>query len=441
MLKEQVDQIIHTKWIITSETEHPLLEDHALAVKDGVIHAILPSDQINKQYQTAHELHYDNHALLPGFINCHTHIAMNLFRGLADDLALMHWLKDYIWPSEQKWVAYDLVYDASQLAMAEMIRSGTTCFNDMYFFPEATAKAADEAGLRAHLGMTIIDVPTAWAKTPDEYFEKGLLFYEAYQDHKLIVPSIAPHSSYAVSLKSLKKVKTLAQKLQLKINIHLQEAPSDVAQCVEKHQRRPLQLLHDMGMVNHDLIAIHMTQINQEDFEILKQFKPNIVHCPESNMKLVSGNCPVQTLLEMGTNVALGTDGAASNNDLDMFGEMRSAAFLGKITAQDPKAINAYEAIKMATINGAKALGIDHLTGSIKTQKSADFITVDLNQIETQPVYQVISQLVYATSRSQVTDVWVAGRQLLKNRILTTLDENAILKKAAAWGNKIKNSL
>lgn len=436
---EKIDQLIHAKWIITCEGSNEVLENHALAIEDNRIIAILPSQEAKEKYQANKEEHYDTHAVMPGLINCHTHVPMNVFRGLADDLELMDWLNNHIWPAEGKWVSHDLVYDSSLLAIGEMIRGGTTCFNDMYFFLDATAEAAEKAGIRAHIGMTVIGVPTAWAKTPEEYFARGVEFYEKYKNHPLIRPTMAPHSTYTVSIEDLAKCHDIANQYQLKTNIHLQEAPSEIQQSMEQHKKRPLHRLNDIKMVTPNLIAVHMTQIDDEDIEILKKTKPSIVHCPESNMKLVSGACPVEKLTKLGINVALGTDGAASNNDLDMFGEMRSAAFLGKVTADDPKAVSAEQVLKMATINGAKALGIDHLTGSLKTGKSADFIAVDLNQIETQPVYHPISQIVYATPRSQVTDVWVAGKQLMKNRQLLTLDEKELLKKAEIWRQKIKN--
>lgn len=436
---EKIDHLVHAKWIITCENHNRVLENHALAIHNGKILAILPSKEAQQQYQAKNEEHFTTHAITPGFINAHTHIAMNLFRGLADDLELMDWLNNYIWPAEGKWVSQELVYDGSLLAIAEMIHGGITCFNDMYFFLGATAEAAELAGIRAHIGMTIIDVPTAWAKTTDEYFAKAIEFYQQYKNHERITPTLAPHSTYTVSIENLERVKKLANDYRLQINIHLQEAPSEIVQSMQLYQQRPLQRLHEIGMVSPQLIAIHMTQINEADLDLLAATKPNIVHCPESNMKLVSGACPVVKLMELGINVALGTDGAASNNDLDMIGEMRSAAFLGKVTANDPKALSAETALKMATINGAKALKIDHLTGSLEPGKAADFIAIDLNHIETQPVYHPISQIVYATPRSQITDVWVGDKQLLKNRQLTTIDAKEVIAKAQAWRNKIKS--
>ena len=436
---EQIDHLIHAKWIITCEDNNRILENHAIAVKGNVIHDILPSKNAREKYQTNSVHDYATHAVMPGFINAHTHVAMNIFRGLADDLELMDWLTNHIWPAERKWVSHELVYDASLLAMAEMIRSGTTCFNDMYFFLQATAEAADIAGLRAHIGITIIDFATAWAKNVDEYFTKGLAFYQQYKHHDRITATIAPHSAYTVSTNDLARVKTVADEFNLRVNIHCQESSSDIKSAIERNHKRPLRCLDDVGLVSPQLITIHMTQLDEKDFELLQAKKPHVVHCPESNMKLASGICPVTKLMSLGINVALGTDGAASNNDLDMIGEMRTATFLAKLSTHDAKALPAEKVLQMATLNGAKALGIDHLTGSLTQGKSADFIAIDLNQIETQPLYNPISQIVYAASRNQVTDVWVAGQQLLKNRLLLTLNEKELLNKAETWRKKIRN--
>lgn len=436
---QQADQLIHAATLITCEEENQILKDHALVIKDGKILDILPSSQVDKIYECKQVTHLTSHVVTPGFINTHTHLAMNLLRGLADDLNLMDWLNNHVWPAEAKWVSSEFVYDASQLAMAELIRSGTTCFNDMYYFLQETATAAIEAGVRGSIGMTVIDFPTSWAKTTDEYFAKGLEFYQQYKNHPFIRPTFAPHSTYMVSIENLQRVNELANELNVKINIHLQEDPAEIEKSMKAFNKRPLARLQEIGMVSDRLIAVHMTQINDADMKILTATRPNIVHCPESNMKLCSGQSPVQQFLAAGLNVSLATDGAVSNNDLDMIGEMRTAAFLGKITANDPRATNAETVLKMATLHGARTLGIDHLTGSLTKGKSADFIAIHLDEIETQPLYHPISQVVYAASRHQVTDVWCAGKRLLKSRELQTLDERELLTKAKTWRKKIKN--
>lgn len=437
---ESIDHIIHAKWIITCEEDNKILENHALVIKKGVIKAILPSETAKQHYTATSIQHYSTHAILPGFINAHTHVPMNYFRGLADDLALMDWLNNHIWPAEKKWVSHEFVKDASLFAMAEMIRSGTTCFNDMYFFLKATAEATDIAGIRGHIGITIIDFPTPWAQTTDEYFAKGLEFYEEYKQHDRITATLAPHAPYTVADKNLLRVKEIAEQYNLKINLHTQEAAPEIEQSLEQFKLRPLKRLEQLGLVTPRLIAIHMTQIDEEDLAILQNGKPSIVHCPQSNMKLASGICPVEKLRSYGINVALGTDGAASNNDLNMLGEMRTAAFLAKVATQNPTSLPAEEALKMATINGAKALGIDHITGSLTIGKAADFIAINLEEIETLPLYHPISLIVYAASRHQVTDVWVAGKQLMKNRKLLTMDEKELMTKAQSWGKKISHS-
>lgn len=436
---QQIDLLIHARWLITCEDNNRVLENHSIAINDGMILAILPKEEAIKQYKPNETRHLDKHALLPGFINSHTHLAMNLLKGLADDLNLMDWLTNHIWPAESKHVSHNFVFDGSSLAIGEMIRSGTTCFNDMYFFPEAIAEAAEKAGVRGHVGMTIIDVPTAWAKSTDECFEKSQAFYEKYHASKLITPTLAPHSTYTVSRESLIRVKEMADKYKLKTNIHVLEAAAERPQSQEKHNMHPLQVLDDIGLLSPNLIAVHMTQADEKDMALLEKSRPSIIHCPESNMKLASGACPVQQYLQMGLNVALGTDGAASNNDLDMIGEMRSAALLGKLIANDPTAVPAETTLKMATLYGARALGIEHLTGSLTAGKAADVIAINLGELESEPLYHPVSQIVYASSRHQVTDVWVNGKELLKNRNLVTLNEAELLEKAKTWRNKLKS--
>ncbi len=437
---QNADQILHARWLLTGEPAATVLENHALIIKNGLITAILPSKEVATAYQAPIENHYTTHALLPGFINAHTHLAMNYFRGLADDLPLMDWLNHHIWPAEKKWVSHEFVRDASLFAMAEMIRTGTTCFNDMYFFLQATAEAADIAGLRAHIGMTVLEFPTAWAASADEYFIRGLEFFKEYRDHPRIQTTFAPHAPYTVSDASFLKIKEIANEFDLRINLHLHETQQEVDQSIETHGMRPIARMHKLGLLSEKLIAIHMTALNPEDIEILTDTRPAIVHCPESNMKLASGACPVSQLLAKHLCVALGTDGAASNNDLDMLSEMRSAALLAKLTTRNPEALSAETALQLATFNSAKALGIEKITGSLCVGKAADCITIQLDEIETLPLYHPISQIVYAAGRHQVTDVWVAGKQLMKNRKLTTLDENDLMNRAKIWQEKIKVS-
>ncbi len=434
---QTIETLIHARWVIPVEPTETILENHAIAIHDGRILNILPSAQASATYQaeTTHQL--DEQALIPGLVNSHTHAAMSLLRGLADDLPLMEWLNEHIWPAEREWVSSEFVHDGVQLAVAEMLRSGTTCFNDMYFFPDITAHAASAAGIRAVVGLIVIDFPTAWAADADEYLHKGIEVHDRFRSNPLISCAFAPHAPYTVSDEPLERIRTWADELDLPIHIHLHETESEVTAALEKEGRRPLQRLAELGLLSPRLVAVHMTRLEAEEIEQLATCGGHVVHCPESNLKLASGFCPVQKLLDAGINVALGTDGAASNNDLDMLGEMRSAALLAKAVAGQPGAIPAGTALRMATLGGARALGLEEQIGSLVPGKAADIVAIDLGGIETRPVYHPLSQLVYAAGREHVTDVWVAGRHLLKERTLTTLDEQAILDRTAQWQSRI----
>jgi len=428
-----VDTLIHARWIIPVEPESVTYEHHTLVIDSGKIIDLLPTELAKQKYQGATTENLENHALLPGLINCHTHAAMTLMRGIADDLPLMDWLQNHIWPLEQKWMSEAFVKDGTDLAIAEMILGGTTCFNDMYFFPEITAGQAIHHGIRAKIGLIVIDFPSVWAENSDEYIEKGLALHEQLRLSDLCSTAFAPHAPYTVSDEPLQKIRTLADELELPIHIHIHETFHEVEQAQAQTGQRPLQRLHELGLVNPLLIAVHMTQLSNEEIGLFAKSGAHIVHCPESNLKLASGFCPVARCLAAGINVALGTDGAASNNDLDMFGEMRTAALLGKAVAGNASAIPAMTALRMATINGAKALGLDTCCGSLSVGKAADVIAIDLAHLETQPLYCPVSQIVYAASRQQVTDVWVAGKRLLKQRQLTTINIDELKTKIAEW--------
>ncbi len=434
---QYVDTIIHARWIIPVEPDKKVYNNYSLVIHQGKIVELLDTKRCQKKYHSQTQHHCTEHALLPGFINTHTHAAMSLMRGLADDLPLMEWLSDHIWPIEGKQVDYHFVKDGTELAIAEMLRGGTTTFNDMYFFPDAAAKAADNAGIRAVIGLIMIDFPSAWAKNSEDYLHKGLQIHEQYHHHPLIFTAFAPHAPYTVSDEPLEKLKTYAEELDIPIHIHLHETQHEIEQAVADNGLRPIARLQKLGLLSPLLISVHMTQLLDEEIKTLKRYGVHIVHCPESNMKLASGFCPVGKLMAKKVNVALGTDGAASNNDLDMLSEMRTAALLAKATAGDASVLAAHSALTMATLNGAKALGLDTITGSLMPGKAADIIAIDLNQLETQPIYNPISQIVYSSSRNQVTDVWVQGKHLLNNRQLTTLDSEKIIRKAQYWREKI----
>ena len=429
----KADLIIQARWIIPVEPESVTYENHALVVNDGKIVDLLPSINAIQKYQATTLEKLDAHVVMPGLINSHTHASMSLMRGIADDLPLMDWLQNHIWPLEQKWVGEAYVRDGSDLAIAEMVRGGTTCFNDMYFFPEITAQQAIHHGIRASIGLILIDFPSAWAENSDAYIEKGLALHEQIRHQALITTPFSPHAPYTVSDEPLKKIRTLADELELPIHMHVHEILHEIQEQQKKTGQTPLQRLDDLGLLSPSFMAVHMTQLSDEEIKLVAETGTHIIHCPESNLKLASGFCPVAKCLQAGINVAIGTDGAASNNDLDMFGEMRTAALLAKGVANDASAVPAKTALEMATINGAKALGIADKTGSLTIGKAADVIAIKMDQLEAQPLYDPVSQIVYATNRQQVTDVWVAGKQLLKNRNLTTVNEDNLKAKVAEW--------
>lgn len=437
---QSIDTLIHARWLIPVEPHGVVYENHSLAIHEGRILALGPRADILAGFQAETSIELNQHALLPGLINAHTHSAMSLMRGLADDLPLMSWLQEHIWPAEQRWVSEEFVHDGSQLAIAEMLRSGTTCFNDMYFFPEATARVAATAGMRASVGLILIDFPTAYANDPDDYLHKGLTLHDQYRNDPLIHTAFAPHAPYTVSDGPLEKLRVLSDEMDIPVHMHVHEIAHEVSEAEANYGLRPLQRLDRLGLLSPAMMAVHMTQLTAEDIELVAERGCHVVHCPESNLKLASGFCPVQQLTDAGINVALGTDGAASNNDLDMFGEMRTAALLGKAVAQDAAALSAADTLRMATLNGARALGLGDEIGSLEPGKWADLCAVNLVELETQPMYHPLSQLVYACSRHQVTDVWVAGRHLLKERHLTTLDYDAQMLQATIWQQKLAST-
>lgn len=425
-----VDKIISAEWVLPIAPENVVLNDHAVVIKEGRIHDLLPREWAEAKYSAEDSHHYKNHVLMPGLINAHAHTPMNLFKGLADDLSLMDWLENHIWPAEGQLINEETVETGSTLAIAEMIRYGTTCFNDHYMFPQATANAVMQTGIRACLGLQMMDVPTKWAENGAKALEKGLMIYESFKPHPRISWAWAPHAPYTTTDDTFFKLREINQSLDLPVHIHLHETLQEVNDSLDEYKRRPIERLNDLGILSPKLIAVHMTQVVESDLEIIESTGMQIVHCPESNLKLASGFAPINSLLGIGANVALGTDGAASNNDLNMFGEMQTAALLAKAQAQDPTALPADEAIKMATLNGAKAIGLDKKIGSIEAGKAADLITVNLSHYYSQPLYNIFSHLVYAISALQVENVWVDGKALLSNGQLQHIDIEHLLKKA-----------
>lgn len=433
-----VDILLHARWIIPVEPADIVLEDHTLVIRDDLIHDLLPTAEAREQYSAGAVYELGNHVLIPGLVNCHTHAAMSLFRGLADDLPLMQWLNDHIWPAESRWVNEDFVRDGARLAVAEMIAGGTTCFNDMYFFPDHTADAAIEAGIRACVGLILIDFPTAWAKNAQEYIDKGEAVHDKYRHSPLIRTAFAPHAPYTVSDEPLSRISVLAEELDVPVHMHVHESEDEIRQSMETFGKRPLERLHDLGLLSQRLLAVHMTRLTDGDIELAAKYGVNVVHCPQSNLKLASGFCPVARLLAAGINTTLGTDGAASNNDLDMLGEMNTAALLAKGVAGDPTAVPAMQALRMATLDGARALGMNEQIGSLEIGKQPDVVALDLERISTQPLYDPVSQLVYAASHKQVSHVWVAGKLLYDNGDYTTVNPDEILDRCHAWAKHIR---
>lgn len=435
---QTVDTLLKARWIVPVEPHDTVFEHHTLVIGRGRIVDVLPSSEADDRYRAPMSLDLGAHVLIPGLINAHTHAAMSLFRGLADDLPLMAWLKQHIWPAEGRWVNEPFIFDGTSLAIAEMLRGGITCFNDMYFFPEVAARAAATAGMRACVGLIILDFPTVYASTADEYVSKALAVHDEYKGDSLIATAFAPHAPYTVTDEPLTRIRTYADELDIRVHMHVHETTDEIAQSIASHGGRPLQRLAALGLVSPALLAVHMTQLTQEDIERVATDRAHILHCPESNLKLASGFCPVQRLMDAGINVALGTDGAASNNDLDMFGEMRTAALLAKAVAGEATALPAANALRMATLNGAMALDLADEIGSLEVGKSADVVAIRLDDIECLPIYDPISQVVYAAGRDKVTDVWVAGQHVLKGRRLTTLDEEELRAKAREWNARIR---
>ncbi len=430
---EHVDTLINARWIIPVEPAGKVFSLHSLAIRDGRILALLPSDEAANRYQARRTVDLSEHALIPGLVNAHTHAAMNLLRGLADDLPLMRWLEEHIWPAEQLHVGPEFVHDGVEAACAEMLLGGTTTFNDMYFFPDIAARVANQAGLRASLGMIVIDFPSAYGDGPDDYLDKGLALRDHWRDSPLISTAFAPHAPYTVGDDALRRVAVLASELDAPVHMHVHETAFEVQQSEEATGQRPLQRLQDLGLLGPGFMAVHMTQVTEEEITLMARVNASVVHCPESNLKLASGFCPVQALLDAGVNVALGTDSAASNNDLDMFSELRTAALLAKGVSGNAAALPAAQALRMATLNGARALGLGEITGSLEPGKFADITAVRLTGLDSEPVFEPLSHLVYSSNRNQVTDVWVAGRQLLRNRELTTINRDTVLGKLRHW--------
>ena len=431
------DTVIHARHVIPVRPAG-VLEHHAVAVRAGRIVALLPAADARVRYPDAQHVELNGHALIPGLVNLHTHAAMSLMRGLADDLPLMEWLTRHIWPAEAQHVSSAFVADGTLLACAEMIRGGVTCFNDMYFFPEEAGRAALAAGMRAALGIICIEFPTVYASDPQDYLHKGFAMRDALKHEPLLSFCMAPHAPYTVSDASFERIVTYAEELQLPIHVHLHETRDEINESQAKFGVRPLARMQRLGVVGPGLVAVHAVHLDATEIELLGAAGSHIAHCPSSNLKLASGVAPLTALRAAGVNVGLGTDGAASNNRLDLFEEMRTAALVAKGVSGNPTVIPAEDVLAMATLGAARALGLDAHIGSIEPGKWADLTAVNLAALELSPCYHPVSHLVYAAGRHDVSHVWVAGRPLLEDGRLTTLDVDELRARAASWEQRIR---
>jgi 5-methylthioadenosine/S-adenosylhomocysteine deaminase len=431
------DLLIEAGFVVPVQPHGLVLEQHAVAVSDGAIVAVLPVSEARRRYAPRDVVSRPDGVLVPGFVNAHVHNPMSLLRGVADDLPLMQWLQGHVWPLEAQLIAPDFVADGVSLAIAEMLRGGTTCCNENYFFPDVQAATYKRHGFRARIGLPIIDFPSAWARTDDEYFDRATEVHDQWRRDPLIGTAFAPHAPYTVSDASFERIRMLSDQLDIPVHCHVHETAGEIAQSLDTFGQRPIARLDRLGVLNDRLIAVHMTQLTDAEIAQCAERGVAVVHCAESNLKLASGFCPVAKLQQAGVTLALGTDGAASNNDLDMVGEMRTAALLAKGVAQDARALDAASALHAATLGGAQALGFDEQIGSIEPGKQADLICIDLAQIETQPLHHVLSQIVYACGRQQVTDVWIAGHSKLRERTLVDIDTQALIANARQWRERI----
>jgi 5-methylthioadenosine/S-adenosylhomocysteine deaminase len=436
-----VDTLIEARWVVPVVPTGVVLEDHAVAVVDGRIVDIAPIALARERYAPAVRVERPRHVLIPGLVNAHCHAAMTLMRGLADDLPLMTWLNDYIWPAEAALVSSAYVRDGVELAVAEMLLGGITAVNDQYFFPEAAVEVYRRMGMRAAVGLILLEFPTPYARDADDYLRRGLALADQINGDPLLHACFAPHAPYTVSDDSFRKVRTFSDQLGLRVHIHVHETAFEVEESRRVHNERPLARLTRLGFLGPDLTAVHMTQLLPNEIDDLAHHRVVVAHCPESNLKLASGFCPVGDLLKAGVTVALGTDGAASNNDLDLFGEMRTAALLAKGVSGDPSVMNAATTLQTATLGGARAIGLEDSIGSIEVGKRADLVALDFGGVQLAPVFNPLSHLVYAASRRDVSDVWIDGSARVRDHLLLGVDSERLIGNAARWAVQAQAAL
>lgn len=434
-----LDLLLFPTWLVPVEPAGVVLKGHGLGVRDGRIALIAPR-AVALKYQAIETRELEGMLLAPGLINAHGHAAMTLFRGLADDLPLQRWLKDHIWPAESRWVDEDFVRCGTELAIAEQLKGGITCFSDMYFYPSVVSELVHKHGVRAQITIPVLDFPVPDARDADEALRKGVALFDDLKHHPRITIAFGPHAPYSVADDKLESIRVLVAEMDAGIHMHVHETAHEVQEALRKHGERPLARLARLQLLGPRFQAVHMTQVDDDDLALLTEHNCSVIHCPESNLKLASGFCPVERLWEAGINVAVGTDGAASNNDLDLLGETRTAALLAKAVAGSATALDAHRALRMATLNGARALGIDEHTGSLEIGKFADLVALDLSGLAQQPVYDPVSQLIYSTSRDAVRHVWIGGKQLLESGRLTRMDEQQVIANARQWGERISST-
>ena len=433
-----VDLIIKSKWIAPVDQKSTVLTDHSIVINNKRIIALCSQEALKDTYNSATEIELKNHILVPGLINGHTHAPMTLLRGTADDLALEEWLNTRIWPLEQKFIDQQFVTDGAELAIAEMILSGTTCFADMYFYPDQVAKAVIKSGIRAQLACPVLDFPTIWAQSSDEYIQKAIGLHDDHRNSELISIAFGPHAPYSISNEPLKKIGTMAEELDIPIHMHVHETAKEISDSLEQYGCRPLERLNDLGLVSRRLNCVHATQLTQDEISLITEAGSSVVHCPASNMKLASGICDVSNLINCNTNVCLGTDGTASNNELDLLKEARLASLLAKATSQVASSLPTHQALEMMTINGAQALGLEESIGSLEVGKLADIAAISLDAPNTLPVNDPLSHVIYAANSTQVTHVWIGGRIILNERRMETVDLNSIRNKANQWQKRFE---
>ncbi|WP_426150107.1 TRZ/ATZ family hydrolase [Pseudomonas sp. DC3000-4b1] len=431
-----LDLLLLPTWLVPVEPAGVVFTDYALGIRDGLIAFMGPrAEGLAQPHREKREL--PGCLLAPGLVNAHGHGAMSLFRGLADDLPLMSWLQDHIWPAEAKWVDEAFIRDGMDLAIAEQIKGGISCFADMYFYPAVAAERIHESGARAQISVPVLDFPVPGARDSDDALRQGIALFDELRAHPRISLAFGPHAPYTVGDANLEQVRVLANQLDAPVQMHVHETAFEVQQAVDATGERPLARLARLGLLGPRFQAVHMTQVNDDDLALLVEYNCSVVHCPESNLKLASGFCPIERLWQAGVNVAIGTDGAASNNDLDLLAETRTAALLAKAVAGSATAVDAHRALRMATLNGARALGLDGCIGSLELGKAADVVAFDLSGLTLQPIYNPVSQLIYAAGRQCVSHLWVAGQALLDEGRLTGFDEAELIARASAWGERI----